>query len=248
MNHPLENYRIIADIKFIQELEKRLYTVYYLNLQNTPPLEVSIDKKKKGLHVTFMGDEPYNYFVTADDYLEIQYNKLEKEARLNIENKCQSFTSDKQQEGFIKRMLGELQRIQTLIKKHNLQKTQCKYQKKLDGEIQDFIEFLKDVFLPKAKQVNNSGKKLKWKGDGVILTALFNDLAMGNESRKVPQIIDASPKEIADFIYANFLDNEGKDFEYDTLIKKTKPFNQKKPSPKRNPRIDAGQYFDPQKA
>jgi hypothetical protein len=239
MKHPLGNYRAVADKNFIIHAESRFYNKYETLFAQG--LGGGVLKEKQQVFVSFedVSGEWQNEIITFSSYLISECHQLENEVHSSIEFICQAFTSDKQQEKFIERIIAELQLLQNGIKSIELSEKYKPYKDILLDKVSLFIKFQQDIHSPKTQHKSGNFKKLKWLRNINVLTTLFIDL-MDMKVIEEP----AEDKEVAHFICNNFTDEKGNAFDFDTIYTYVKESNKVKKRAKRNS-IDVDQYLKP---
>jgi len=217
MKHALEIYRVIAEPNFIVQIEEKFYSNYYEEL-NTG-LYVDIEKDKDRMKVTGVDIEgkDFSNYVTFSFYFLSEYNKLEKQARFNIESIILSHLEENKQEVFIRNIIAELQVLQVAINETSLDSKQEVYKSILLDKVNLFSQNLSEIYLTPQKSTT---PKIQWLGKTNLLTTLFYDLWQGQDKREEPStipIIKAQKKDLEALLINNFLDKKGKPLTVSTI-------------------------------
>src|SRR5689334_23254607 len=101
MKHPLENYKVIANSKFIKQVEENFYNSYYAEL-NTD-LYADIDKENDRIKVTGvdLDGKDFSEYISFSFYFLTEYNKIETDTRSNIYKIILENLDEKKQQVFI---------------------------------------------------------------------------------------------------------------------------------------------------
>lgn len=218
MAHPLENYRAIANKNFINETEMNFYTEYASELAKG--LYVDIDKENNRLLVTghdMYTNEGFSSHITFSSYFIEQYNKLEKEVRLRIDEAVLEYLDFKKQETFINGIVAELQVLQTAIEKNSFSAKFELYKPILIDKISHLIQTLNEIYLTSQ---NLSTPKIQWLGKTNVLATLIYDLWKGQDKIKrasTKPMIKAEKKDLEQLLINNFIDSKGKPLTISTV-------------------------------
>ena len=155
MKHPLEKYRLIAEANFILQMEGKFYSDYYAELSNG--LDVIIEKDKNRIIVGGLDSEGngYSTYVRFRDYFLSQYNKLETEARSNIDGVILLNVDEEKLTVFIERIIVELNLIQATIDKYDVSRKNKAYRSILLDKVNSFTKSLQAIY----QQQNHKIKK-----------------------------------------------------------------------------------------
>jgi hypothetical protein len=211
MAHPLENYRSIAEPNFISRKENSFFTEYALSLNKG--LYVDIDKENSRLLVSghdMYTNDSFSDSINFASYFINEYNELEKEVRLRIDEIILTHLDDKKQETFVKGIIAELQVLQTAIEKNTLPVKLELYKPILIDKISHLIQTLNEVYLTSK---NLSTQKIQWLGKTNVLVTLIYDLWQGQDKIKEPStkpLIKAQKKDLEALLLNNFIDKNGK--------------------------------------
>lgn len=217
MNHPLENYRLIAEPNFIIKMEEKFYTDYYAELSTG--LYVDLERDKDRMKVSGVDLEGNNFgsYITLSSYFLSEYNKLEKQSRLNIDRIVLSHLEENKQELFIRNIIAELQVLQVAISKSPLDSKNEVYRSILLDKVNLFSESLNEIYLTPPTA---STPKIQWLGKTNVLATLFYDLWQGQDKGKAPStkpLIKAQKKDLEALLINNFLDEKGKPLTESTI-------------------------------
>src|SRR5205085_1598803 len=117
MNHPLENYRKIAEPNFIFQTEEKFYSDYYAELSSGVYVDIERDKNRMRVTGVDISGNDFSEYVSFSFYFISNYNKLEIETRSIIDKIVLSHLEENKQELFIRNIIAELQALQTTINK-----------------------------------------------------------------------------------------------------------------------------------
>jgi hypothetical protein len=218
MAHPLENYRTIANKNYISKIEGRFYTEYVSELEKG--LYVDIDKENKRLLVSghdMYTNEGFSSHITFSSYFIEEYNKLEKEVRLRIDENVLTYLDLKKQETFIKGIVAELQVLQTSIEKKKLSTKSEVYKPILIDKVSHLIQTLTEIHLTSERL---STPKIQWLGKTNVLATLIYDLWKGQDKVKrasTKPMIQAEKKDLEQLLLNNFIDSKGKPLTISTI-------------------------------
>ena len=140
--HPLENYRAIAEFNFFSKVEERFYTIYYNELISSLHIEVEKDRSRMYVNGTDINGNAFDGYVTLTSYLLKEYDKLEKEARSNIDELILTILDEGKQNVFVKNIIKEVQEIQHVINGFSTKPNYAEYKTLLIRELTRFIELL----------------------------------------------------------------------------------------------------------
>lgn len=218
MAHPLENYRTIANRNYIGRIEGNFYTEYVSELAKG--LYVDIDKENNRLLVTghdMYTNEGFSSHITFSSYFIEEYNKLEKEVRLRIDEAVLTNLDLKKQETFIKGIIAELQVLQTAIEKNSLPAKFELYKPILIDKISRLSQTLNEIYLTSQSL---STPKIQWLGKTNVLATLIYDLWKGQDKIKrasTKPMIKAEKKDLEQLLINNFIDSKGKPLTISTV-------------------------------
>ncbi len=218
MSHPLENYRAIANKNFISKIEMKFYTEYASELAKG--LYVDIDKENNRLLVTghdMYTNEGFSSHITFSSYFIEQYNKLEKEVRLRIDEAILEYLDFKKQETFIKGIVAELQVFQNAIEKNSLLARLELYKPILIDKVSYLVQTLTEIYLSPQSSPTS---KIQWLGKTNVLATLIYDLWKGqekNEEASTKPMLKADKKELEQLLINNFIDSKGKPITISTI-------------------------------
>lgn len=218
MAHPLENYRAIANKNFIKQKELSFYTEYASSLSNG--LYVDIDKENNRLLVTghdMYTNEGFSDHITFSSYFIDEYNKLEKEVRLRIDETVLTYLDVKKQETFIKGIVAELQVLQTAIEKNSLPAKVELYKPILLDKVSHLIQTFNEIYLTPQ---SSSTPKIQWLDKTNVLATLIYDLWKGQDKVKrasTRPMIKADKKDLEQLLINNFIDSKGKPLTISTI-------------------------------
>lgn len=218
MAHPLENYRAIANKNFISKIEGNFYTEYASELARG--LYVDIDKENNRLVVTghdMYTNEGFSEHITFSSYFIEEYNKLEKEVRLRIDEAVLTYLDLKKQETFIKGVIAELQVLQIAIEKNSLAAKFELYKPILIDKILNLSQTLNEIYLTSQ---SSSTPKIQWLGKTNVLATLIYDLWKGQDKIKrasTKPMIKADKKDLEQLLINNFIDSKGKPLTISTV-------------------------------
>lgn len=227
MTHPLEKYITIADNNYISRLEDEFYTSYCSELEKG--LYVQVEKEHSRIKVMGVDLEGNNFseYMSFSSYFITEYNKLEKETRSNIDNFLFELLDEPKQQLFIKNTIAKLQELHRVIFKLLVDVKHDACKAVLLDKILVFVNVLQAAYQQGKLNISSSNLKLKWLGNVNLLTTLFYDLSQGNKSKNIPALINATPKEIENFILINFIDSNSDPFSQETIKTNLKPSKQK---------------------
>lgn len=223
MEHPLENYRKLANISFIRSMDFEFYTRHFNTLNQG--LTAVINKTKEGIHVNGFDIETGEFegFTTIYTFFEQEYNKLENEARSMIDKVILQHLDDKKQETFIKTMITELQFMQNAVSIFELDGTSSKLKFILLEKSKSFSKMLAMVYLSNTGIPSNTVgfNKIQWLGDIKMLTTLFYELWHGQDKGKnmpsLKSIIKAEKQDIAAMLENHFVNAKGQPLKASTM-------------------------------
>lgn len=218
MAHPLENYRAIANKSYIGRIEGNFYTEYVSELEKG--VYVDIDKENNRLLVTghdMYANEGFSSHVTFSYYLIEEYNKLEKEVRLRIDEAVLTYLDFKKQETFIKGIVAELQVLQITIEKNSLPAKSEFYKPILIDKVYHLIQTLTEIYLTSERL---STPKIQWLGKTNVLATLIYELWKGQDKVKsatTKPLIKAEKRDSEQLLLNNFIDSKGKPLTISTV-------------------------------
>lgn len=223
MEHPLENYRSIAEPNFIGRKENSFYTEYALSLSNG--LYVEIDKENSRLLVSghdMYTNDSFSDNIAFSSYFIDEYNKLEKEVRSRIDEIILFHLDEMKQETFVKGIIAELEVLRIAITKLSVEPKHDAYKSILLDKVTSFSSLLQDIFQFKKQETKSPTPKIQWLEATNLLTTLFYDLLNGQKKSKKGSIntkpfIRAKNADIEKLIIDNFLDSDGKPFSSSTI-------------------------------
>lgn len=217
MNHPLENYRKIAEANFIFQVEEKFYSDCYAELSLGLYVDIERDKNRMRVTGVDISGNDFSEYVSFSSYFISNYNKLEVETRSIIDGIILSHLEESKQELFIRNIIAELQVLQIAISKSSLDSNHEVYKSILFDKVNLFSQMLNEIYLtPK----NISTPKIQWLGKTNILATLFYDLWKGQDKGKQPstkQLINANKKDLEALLINNFFDEKGKQLTENTI-------------------------------
>lgn len=234
MNHPLENYRIIADSRYILEVEDNLYIQRYSEIcHNGGDFEVTRERENDRLKIVGIDiwGEGFIGYETLTSFFLSEYNKLQEEARLEIDKFMLLHLEEKEQSIFIKNVLAELQVLQNAIAKLMVHPKYETYKSILIDKSYSFSSLLKDIYQNQKNEVRTVIPKIQWLAETNLLTTLFYDLLNGQKKATKGAIntkpfIKAKAADIERLLVENFLDSDGKPLKPETIktyLNKSRP-------------------------
>lgn len=217
MNYPLENYRVVAEPNFILQIEGKFYTDYYFELSSGLYVDIERDKNRMQVSGVDLEGKDFSNYVTFSYYFLSEYNKLEKQARLNIDNIILSHLEGDKQELFIRNIISELHVLQGEISKTLVDSKYEVYISILLDKVNRFSQLLSEIYL--AASILPT-PKIQWLGKTNLLATLFYDLWQGQNKHKEPStkpLIKAQKKDLETLLINNFIDEKGKPLTESTI-------------------------------
>jgi len=232
-NHPLQFFKDIDDVYLFNNLKEEFYTT---GLARDADL-IDRDKEVIGGFVLFVGDENVTtFYISFAEHLQGKLINATRQALNLIDNDIMGMAREGREAAiYFKSIYNLLNHLMAKFKslEHHLCKYPVAYQElfNLKTELVNRYRIQDDslipITVPESQNIEkNSIIKLKWLGNTNILTTLFYDLIMGDKKQNISPLIEASPKEIARFLYENFCEKDGSTFLLNTLETNLKPSKQ----------------------
>ncbi|MBL7735946.1 MAG: hypothetical protein JNL51_10830 [Chitinophagaceae bacterium] len=227
MKHPLEDYRTIASSNFILNAEDRLYINRYSELyQEVDSVERERDKDRlKIIIVSDIWGDGHVIYETVTRHFISEYNKLEKEARSNIDAFILTILEKQKQQLFIENTIATLQELQNAIATNSIEPKHEPLKAILLDKVVSFSKLIEDIYL----KGNNSIPKIQWLGKTNVLATLIYDLWKGQDKIKQPStkpLLKADKKDLEQLLINNFIDSKGNPLTISTVsdyLNKSKP-------------------------
>lgn len=225
-NHPLEFFKELAEnSQTIGKTKAKFYSSY------SEEMVLELDREREFIKIINPFDSESDSIIRYfHGYLKEVCNERMHHCLKQIEVDVLSAGDSAKEKNYLQRIVTE---IDLLVSKKNNRNDLDKYPF-IVTTLESTKEYVQSHYglAKKDSSVTSlqSPSKIKWRGKINVLTTLFYDLIHGkeskDESKKIAPLIDASPKEIEDFILNNFLDENGEPFSQKTINTNLKPSKQ----------------------
>jgi hypothetical protein len=222
MNLPLEKYRQIFTANFISQVEDKFYSSFCSELSLS--LYVELERKNDRLKVTGVDLEgkDFSEYITFSFYFIDEYNKLESEARANIDKIILTYLDETKQEVFINNIIAELKVLHTTMSQSLVATKHEVYKSILLDKLTQFCSLLRAIYKRQCNETKSYTPKIQWLAETNVLTTLFYELLNGQKKTKkgasnTKPFIKAKTVDIERLLIENFLDLTGKPLSISTI-------------------------------